>query len=124
MPYNTTHQKMEKEGLNEIPNTLYLAYCTKRIEFLDILKQQIQSDTLDPKDFLTFIELLKEDIVEREEIYETLLSTLKMYTETARAFEYRVIKHNQINGILWNPAAEKSSLIHEDDEDGEDGEEN
>ena len=114
MPYNTTHQKMEKEGLNEIPNTLYLAYCTKRIEFLDILKQQIQSDTLDPKDFLTFIELLKEDIVEREEIYETLLSTLKMYTETARAFEYRVIKHNQINGINWTDNDSLMGIHNED----------
>lgn len=99
--YNTTHRKMEREGLNEIPDTLYLAYCTKRIEFLDVLKQQIQSDTLKPEDFLTFIDLLKEDIQEREEIYETLLSALKMYTETARAFEYRVKKHNQINGINW-----------------------
>ena len=114
--YNTTHRKMEREGLNEIPDTLYLAYCTKRIEFLDVLKQQIQSDTLKPEDFLTFIDLLKEDIQEREEIYETLLSALKMYTETARAFEYRVINHNQINGILWNPAAEKSSLIQEYEE--------
>jgi len=88
------------EELKEVPGNLYIAYCTKRIEFLDLIKHQIQSGELKPEDFLSFIDLLKEDIKEREAIYEMLYDEMKIISESARAFERKVLEHNQI-GFQW-----------------------
>ena len=95
-----THTTRKVEELKQVPGNLYIAYCTRRIEFLDLIKHQIQSGDLKPEDFLSFIELLKEDIKEREAIYEMLHDEMKIVSETAKAFERKVLEHNQI-GFQW-----------------------
>ena len=95
-----TSRRLNNE-LSNVPGDLYMAYCTKRIEFLDVLKARIQSNELKPEDFLAFIDMLKEDIQEREEIYKVLHDSMQIMSETARSFERKVKEHNQV-GFNWS----------------------